>query len=440
MQYENVGASGHQNLVSPHIWVPTISSSIIVEISHYCTLENNFDGVYLEYSTDNGSTWNDIPLANFFLGNYAGITAGSNNSCSGSINKEMWSGSMNNIVTAFTLSLTGTWVQFRFVGTEDSSVGTGVYQLLNFTVFADSFSGGSGGSFANGNIYAQNNIYAGSNVLLGDLAEYFPVVGKAEKGDIISYINGEKDLFSVSTKEFDNNIIGVYSTNPTLTLNSPNNGIPVALSGRIPVNVIGKPIKKGDYLTASSIPGKAMKADQSCFTIGRSLEDFNGGNGKIICLVDTGWNNINTSNNQLSSNGLIRKGDKSLTINNLAIQKESKIFFTFKGNIGSRYWLENINDGSFEIQLEKPASSDVNFDYLIDNAKILVPFKEKNNYLSKNNFELKNKQKYSSPQKPYLTESIIPIQENSQEPPQVPDPTKGFIWTPDNGITESKTN
>ncbi|NQY07368.1 MAG: hypothetical protein HRT68_14530 [Flavobacteriaceae bacterium] len=122
MQYDNVGNRGHQNLVSPHIWIPSIANSIIVEISHFCTLEAGFDGVYLEYSTDNGGVWNAIPAGNFFIGGYNGVTDGSNTTCNGNINANAWTGNQNNMVTALFLNLSNTWVQFRFVGIEDGSV------------------------------------------------------------------------------------------------------------------------------------------------------------------------------------------------------------------------------------------------------------------------------------------------------------------------------
>jgi len=352
MQYDNVGARGNQNLVSPHIWVPSNVNSIVVEISHFCTLEDGFDGVFIEYSVDNGGTWNKVPTASFFLGGYTGNVNGPTNCGGGNLNEPAWTGAQDQMVSAFPLTLTNTWVQFRFVGTEDNSGNQGEYNLQNFTVFSDSF---SGGSFIAGNVYAENNIYAGSNVLLGDLAEYFPTVGKTEKGDVISYVKGNNDLFSVSTKENDSNIIGIYSSNPTLTLNNPNSGVPVALQGRVPVNVVGEPIRKGDYLTSSAIPGKAMKATASSFVVGRALEGFKGGVGQIICLVETGWKNLNLNSkknqNQLSAKAVFPKEHRTVRVKNSAIQKDSQIFITLNGDIGSRFWVSDIMEGEFSVFL-----------------------------------------------------------------------------------------
>ncbi|MCX6758260.1 MAG: hypothetical protein NTX14_00960, partial [Candidatus Nealsonbacteria bacterium] len=78
--------------------------------------------------------------------------------------------------------------------------------------------------------------------------------------------------------------VGVISTKPGEVLgdengnaNDPNARL-VALAGRVPVKVSLENgiIKKGDYLTASSVPGVAMKATGPCVTIGKALTDFDG--------------------------------------------------------------------------------------------------------------------------------------------------------------------
>jgi hypothetical protein len=441
MEYDNVGNRGNQNLVSPHIWVPSIANTVIVEVSHFCTLEAGYDGVYLEYSTDNGGSWNAIPAANFFIGGYSGVTDGSNTTCNGNLNGNTWTGNQGNMVSALFLNITNTWLQFRFVGTEDGSVGTGEYNLLNFKVFTDDFSGGHGGAFAGGNIYAENNIYAGSNVLLGDLAEYFPIVGSAQKGDIISYVNGKNDRFSVATKENDKKIIGIYSSNPTLTLNDPNSGIPVALQGRVPVNVVGEAIEKGDYLTSSNIPGKAMKAQGSSYMIGRALESFSGGSGSVICLVETGWKNLNmrATSSKVNANSLFPAGKQKVRVKNPCITKNSKVFVTFKGNIGGHHWIDTITEGAFDIQLANKSVTAVPFDYFIENAKIIpsaLASKVKTNPSLVDQTRGKD-QSLINDRKPYLTESSIPTLMGNAAPPTVTDPTKSYVWSPEFGLKEN---
>ena len=79
-------------------------------------------------------------------------------------------------------------------------------------------------------------------------------------------------------------ILGVVSTKPGLTLGFDDTstrrgerGFPIALSGRVPVQLSTEngPIKKGDRLMLSSLPGIAMKATGTGMTVGIALEDFN---------------------------------------------------------------------------------------------------------------------------------------------------------------------
>jgi len=71
-----------------------------------------------------------------------------------------------------------------------------------------------------------------------------------------------------------------------------NNTKPVALSGRVPVRVHsrGGPIKPGDPITTSSMPGVGIKATQPGRIIGTALESWTGeGEGKILVLINLGY-------------------------------------------------------------------------------------------------------------------------------------------------------
>ena len=67
--------------------------------------------------------------------------------------------------------------------------------------------------------------------------------------------------------------------------------VPVALAGRVPVQVDGRygQIMAGDYLAPSPIPGVAMKARQAGPTVGVALESFDGERGLVKMLVQRGW-------------------------------------------------------------------------------------------------------------------------------------------------------
>ncbi|HVT62862.1 MAG TPA: hypothetical protein VHD33_05170, partial [Legionellaceae bacterium] len=115
---------------------------------------------------------------------------------------------------------------------------------------------------------------------------------------------------------YDTSIIGIYSEKPGFRLSqigekiAGEKAIPVALTGRVPVKVSTEngAIRKGDFLTSSSIPGVAMKATQPGQVIGKAMEDFNGnGVGKVMTFVNLSFadpenviGNL-TTNQELSS-------------------------------------------------------------------------------------------------------------------------------------------
>jgi hypothetical protein len=75
---------------------------------------------------------------------------------------------------------------------------------------------------------------------------------------------GEAEI-TTTTKFADVSVAGAISTNPAYLMNSSEEGLPVALRGRIPVKVIG-PVYKGDLLvTAGENPGFAV-------SIGRNID------------------------------------------------------------------------------------------------------------------------------------------------------------------------
>src|SRR5262249_40052816 len=153
-----------------------------------------------------------------------------------------------------------------------------------------------GSTTANNNIgsitKAFNEVYAstynGRSISINnfDLAEEYHVTDTAiEAGDVVKLQPDSTDKLAVTKAggdgfTYDRDVMGVISTEPGLYLkdwqdNNPN-GRPVALAGRVPIKVTDEngPIKRGDYLTASSTPGYAMKATKSGVIIARAMEDF----------------------------------------------------------------------------------------------------------------------------------------------------------------------
>lgn len=389
MLFDNAGASSVSYVYTPYIWVPTGAGDVQFMISHESELETGYDGVYAEVN-DNG-VWTKLttgpgpggPGGNYIFGTdylTTFTTDGSNPTCTGINGEYMWSGTGGSAdpfgLSIFTYSgLAGSWTRFRLVGEEDGSNASGAgFQLYHISV--DATLPSFGGAFATGNIYAESNVYAGSNVLLGDLAEYFPLVGTAQPGDVISMIDGSGERYMKSATAYDSKAIGVYSSNPTLTLNDPSSGVPVGLQGRVPVNVTNESgsIKKGDYLTSAFTNGYAMKADKSCYIIGRALEDFDEDKGQILVLLENGWYNPVSTGTSVgptaTKSGVytVPPLTKSIKVVDPAVQKGSRVLVTMLEDPGHRYWVTDIEDGSFKINFNGTNSYKVPFNYLIDNA------------------------------------------------------------------------
>ncbi|MDA3911837.1 MAG: hypothetical protein PF448_10820 [Bacteroidales bacterium] len=385
--FDNQGSSSRAHIYSPWLWIPTGTTDLAVGLHHNNSLESGWDGSFIEYST-NGTSWTKI--TSWAMGDYNANPYGSNTSCNGTDRQEGWSNSGYSLSISNGLSIDGTWVRFRIVGFEDVSVNSGECRVYRFFVEGNAPSFG-GTSFQNGNIYAENNIYAGSDVLLGDIAEFFEVSGSSKPGYLISINPKQKDAYFVSSKPYDNNLIGIHSTNPTLTINDPSSGEPVALTGRVPVLVTGEngPIKPGDFITSSSTYGYGMKADNQGFVIAKALEHFDGiGKKRILCLIQPGYYNPSNSLNLSSGNFIIQKGMKEITVFDNSIQSKSKIFISLLGDPGSRHWVSEKENGAFTINFANPVTDNTPFDFLIENSAIIQKQKNQNQtVINKQNFE-----------------------------------------------------
>jgi hypothetical protein len=191
---------------------------------------------------------------------------------------------------------------------------------------------------------------------------------------------------------------------------------PVALTGRVLVKVSAEngPIKIGDYLTASSLPGVAMKATAAGKTIGMALENFDSpGVGQVMMFVNVDWYGgeegvsiVGTITGWFSSildqfkelgiviqqnfmrvkrlvtaalviekspipeestigEGIILSGTSETIIYNNNVKPTSKIFVTFRGDYRGRWWASEIDQGYFKISLSETALQDIEFDYWI---------------------------------------------------------------------------
>lgn len=107
------------------------------------------------------------------------------------------------------------------------------------------------------------------------VAQYVPLAEEnVEDGSIITF---SENKYTKSRFKYDPDVIGVLTRNPAVVFKIEGFGDnPILTEGNAYVRVSGAggPIKRGDQISASDIPGVGMKADQSGFVIGAALEDY----------------------------------------------------------------------------------------------------------------------------------------------------------------------
>jgi hypothetical protein len=101
-----------------------------------------------------------------------------------------------------------------------------------------------------------NTVFAqATSAQYADLAENYASDVEYLPGTVVVF-GGEQEI-TISREVADERVAGVISTNPAHLMNAAQSGLPVALRGRVPVNVIG-PVFKGDSLVTSDTSGFAQ--------------------------------------------------------------------------------------------------------------------------------------------------------------------------------------
>ena len=167
-------------------------------------------------------------------------------------------------------------------GTNLTSVASGQTLTVNLDttltgMTAATFSGNVTGNFFVGTATQAN--YA-------DLAEIYKADREYGPGTVVK-IGGSEEI-THTTEAFDNEVFGVISENPAYLMNAEAEGLPVALTGRVKVKVIGK-ISKGERLVSADMEGFAWGIGSEEYdpraVIGRSLEDKDDGESGMIEAV-----------------------------------------------------------------------------------------------------------------------------------------------------------
>ena len=136
---------------------------------------------------------------------------------------------------------------------------------------------------ASGNVY--NTVYAkATSAQYADLAEVYTSDHQYEPGTVVVF-GGTREI-TVSQYKNDTSVAGVVSTKPAYLMNDTEEGVAVALVGKVPCKVDGV-IKKGDLLTTSGRnAGHATKAIDPKLgsIIGKALENHDSADTGVIFI------------------------------------------------------------------------------------------------------------------------------------------------------------
>jgi hypothetical protein len=184
------------------------------------------------------------------------------------------------------ISFTGTYSNSNvaaFLATGTANLAVDIVQLATLTTGSNTTPGTMTGNFTLSTGSRLNATYA-------DLAERFEADTVYDSGTVVE-LGGEKEITAVKY-ELSEDVFGVISDSAAYLMNSgagpDSTHPPVAVSGRVPVKVIGK-VKKGERLVSagSGIARAAKQGEATAFnTIGRALADKDTiGEGTVEAVV-----------------------------------------------------------------------------------------------------------------------------------------------------------
>jgi hypothetical protein len=205
-------------------------------------------------------------------------------------------GSFNDATTAYApLSILGSSIAISGnVGIGTTNPGAKLEVNGNLKVSGQ----GSSITFSDGSV--QSTAWTGT-LCGGDYAESVDVSddrARYEPGDLLVIDPRHPGRFIKSAEPYSTAVTGVYSTKPgvvgrrqTTPQASSTTEVPMAMIGIVPTKVSAEngPIRPGDILVSSSIPGHAMKGtDRSLFAgavVGKALGALDSGTGVIEVVV-----------------------------------------------------------------------------------------------------------------------------------------------------------
>jgi hypothetical protein len=187
-----------------------------------------------------------------------------------------------NVLTGGLISATGAITGAAMTGTS-LTVSTGNVSCGNIV----NTNANGVGNIGSSSLYFNTVFAKATSAQYADLAEMYVADASYPAGTVVEF-GGEFEI-TVTRVSHSTKIAGIVSTNPSYLMNatqSGNNVLPIALTGRVPCQVVGT-IAKGDRLVASDYMGAAQRLDPDKYQpgciIGKSLEDYD---SEIIGMIE----------------------------------------------------------------------------------------------------------------------------------------------------------
>ena len=145
-----------------------------------------------------------------------------------------------------------------------------------------------------------NGTVTGTNIKANyqDVAEWVPATTDLAPGTVVILNHERNNEVMASVTAYDTTVAGVVSAQPGLSLGIEGEGKEqIATTGRVKVRVDArmKPVRVGDLLVTSDVPGTAMRSEpmdingrkfhQPGTILGKALEPLKGGVGEILVLL-----------------------------------------------------------------------------------------------------------------------------------------------------------
>jgi hypothetical protein len=190
-------------------------------------------------------------------------------------------GTLTSVTSSGAISTTGNITGGNIItsGSGGNITGANVISATTISTSQIVNSGANGvGNIGSSTTYFNTVFAKATSAQYADLAEMYVADTGYAPGTVVEF-GGEQEI-TISGHSHSTRIAGIISTNPSYLMNSAQAGahvLPVALTGRVPCQVVGT-ICKGDRLVASSITGVATALDKNLYEpgciIGKALEAY----------------------------------------------------------------------------------------------------------------------------------------------------------------------